>query len=78
MNKSDSSVPAEKLCVAWPKKFDNVKGLHEQYYISTDNDLGLNGYDVSLCVVYYMTCVLCLAIVTFWLLRKRRLRSFVF
>ena len=75
MDKSDSSAPAEILRVAWPKKFDNVKGLHEQYY---STGLGLNGYDVSLCVVYYMMCVLCLAMVTFWLLRKRRLRLFVF
>ena len=71
LNKSEPSSPSEILSAAWPKRFDPEQ---HRAHLGLGRELGFNGYDVSLCLLCYITCAAVL-VVGFWVLRKRRLRS---
>ena len=71
LNKSEPSSSSKILLAAWPKRFNPE--LHKAY-LGMGNGVGFNGYDLSLCFVCYVACAAVL-VVGFWVIRKRRLRS---
>ncbi len=72
LNRTDVTMTSDVLYAAWPKK-----ALTNEYYSRVSGDLGMNGYDLGLWLVCYMMCGLFLGMAAFWLLRKRKLRHFL-
>ena len=70
------------LHAAWPKQYKDVNRLHHKYYglggggmhHGDHTGLGFNHFDTGLCVMSYIMCVMFMAVVTYLLIRKRRLK----
>ena len=71
--------PRDILRAAWPDQFPGSTQLRLQYR-GAHGDIGFNEYDITVCVLSYAMCVLCIAVVTYWLVvkRRRRFRRFLY